>query len=720
MPVVASAKTWVARRTLRRRAKSADGRRADDMGLGGSAGSDGGLGSDSGAEGGTGGSARSDDGGRGSGGSGGTAGLDLGFDDPDFGTVGVDGGTETGHDMDGPPNWDGDTAQEDGGGQTAEYEVGSDGSDGQTGLANSDGGVDLGSDLPRDSADAKRDGASDSADGSADSAAKDGAASEPGRIDGSVDQSSDGPCRGCLCRDPSWSCSNDTWVDPAGHAVALAAEGGFFEFVGGNYVSEGVARVSPGHRIWYSFQPATAAPESKPLAVFFNGGPGSATSAFLFSLNTGPFTLDPAKTGTAQIAANPSASNWAQFANLLYIDAPGTGFSYPIALDNGDQPSVGIDLDHDAALMIRVIVRFLDRHPALSGNPVVLVGESYGRTRSTLMLDHLLNYQSLTATTALYQNPALHDDLVQHFAAVFPQDNPQTLSAAKVASQFGHQVLIQPVVAGDNQWDLNSPNSAVCPVSSYEIYQCDEPDGWYLQTSQLVASRLTTLATLKQALGIDPTTIAWLYTSARTRAYGRSGTTVSAGTPEMNATFGTLGVGDNYFLILNTNVLSSYDSNARNWHDRKIGISFINDVVYVSTFITNAKFDMMVYTPAIAPALRDYTDLVATSVYDSASRTGFDRAGWIEIGYAQGVIPSPTTREIRFPFYASAGHSVSTREPDHLLADVMQWYASTLPASPATAAQPVAAAASSLGPIESHLTRAPTATSSEPVLFLGP
>jgi hypothetical protein len=52
-------------------------------------------------------------------------------------------------------------------------------------------------------------------------------------------------------------------------------------------------------------------------------------------------------------------------------------------------------------------------------------------------------------------------------------------------------------------------------------------------------------------------------------------------------------------------------------------------------------------------SLRDYTDLVATSVYDSASRAGFDRAGWIEIGYAQGAIPSPTTREIRFPFYAS-------------------------------------------------------------------
>ena len=39
-------------------------------------------------------------------------------------------------------------------------------------------------------------------------------------------------------------------------------------------------------RIWRVYQPADDDPVSKPLFVFFNGGPGGATSAGLFSANT--------------------------------------------------------------------------------------------------------------------------------------------------------------------------------------------------------------------------------------------------------------------------------------------------------------------------------------------------------------------------------------------------------------------------------------------------
>ncbi|HEY5284838.1 MAG TPA: hypothetical protein VIM14_18745, partial [Polyangia bacterium] len=101
-------------------------------------------------------------------------------------------------------------------------------------------------------------------------------------------------------------------------------------------------------------------------------------------------------------------------------------------------------------------------------------------------------------------------------------------------------------------------------------------------------------------------------------------------------------------------------------------------------------------------------------------RTGFDRAGWIDIGYASGVIPSPTTRQIRFPYYASAGHTVTMREPDHLLADVMQWYASTPFTSAAAAAPPVAGAASQLSPSLSRSSAKSTSTPPAAVQFMGP
>ena len=54
----------------------------------------------------------------------------------------------------------------------------------------------------------------------------------------------------------------------------------------GSYFNRLQMRSSPA-RIWYVFQPADENPEDKPLFVFFNGGPGGATSAGLFSANTG-------------------------------------------------------------------------------------------------------------------------------------------------------------------------------------------------------------------------------------------------------------------------------------------------------------------------------------------------------------------------------------------------------------------------------------------------
>ena len=642
------------------------------------------------------------------------------------GGAGAAGGTDGGA---GPEAGPGAGGQD---GSAGGLDVGPDGADGGGGLPGNDGAVDAadgggsaGKDSGEEAADGGSDGkdaAGDGGDGSTgkdgagdgrdgDSAGKDGGAGEVNRGDGSSEAG--GNCCGCLCRDPTWSCSGETCVDPTGHALATVAEAGFFELAGGNYVSESQARVSPGQRIWYSFQPAATTPESKPLAVFFNGGPGSATSAYLFSFNTGPWTLDPAATGSGPIVANPN--NWAQFANLLYIDAPGTGFSYPISLDGGAQPSVGIDLDRDAAAVIRVVIRFLDRHIPLQSSPVILVGESYGGTRAALMLDRLFNYQLLATTGAAYRDAALYSDLLQHFTAVFPQQDSRKLSPQQIAAQFGHQVLIEPVVAGQNQWSLNNFDRSVC-VADYDIFQCDEPAGWSDQAAETAASHLTTIATLRQALGVDPTTIDWLHAYARTHAYGRGeGIIVSA--PEMTATFGALGADDSYFLIRNTVAGSSYNGVSRWWTDSAIGVSFLNDVVYAKTFITDARLDMDVWAPAIPLALGEYPSLVSSSVYDAVARTGITRAGWIRLDYLPSVASNPTTREIRFPSYATAGHTVTMRAPGELLADVVQWY-SNLSTSPVAHSGPPAPTFERFPGTSREIS--PASLLSDPFPYLGP
>jgi hypothetical protein len=175
-------------------------------------------------------------------------------------------------------------------------------------------------------------------------------------------------------------------------------------------------------------------------------------------------------------------------------------------------------------------------------------------------------------------------------------------------------------------------------------------------------------------LGVDPTTIDWLHASARTHAYGR-GSGILAAAPEMTATFGALGADDSYFLIRNYSAGAKYSSDSRWWTDSAIGVSFLNDVVYVKTFITNARLDMDVWAPAIPVALGEYPSLVSSSVYDAISRTGVARAGWIRLDY--------------LPYYATAGHAVTMRASGELLTDVVQWY-TNVSASPVAHSSPPA------------------------------
>src|SRR5215471_10227709 len=97
------------------------------------------------------------------------------------------------------------------------------------------------------------------------------------------------PCCGCLCADPTWSCSKDTCLDADGHA-ALAPEAGFFELPGVDYTSYAGPGQTPRERVWYSFQPAEEHPEDKPLAIVMQslGGP----TLLLLGFNVGHYTFD--------------------------------------------------------------------------------------------------------------------------------------------------------------------------------------------------------------------------------------------------------------------------------------------------------------------------------------------------------------------------------------------------------------------------------------------
>jgi len=518
--------------------------------------------------------------------------------------------------------------------------------------------------------------------------------------------------KGCLCWDTTWSCSQDTYIDDSGSVAFPAAEAGFLEIAGGDYLAEGVNRVSPTHRIFYSFQPATSQADKKPTVVFFNGGPGNATSSALFAFNTAPFTLDPAVASTAKVVANKYP--WTDYANLLYIDSPGAGFSYPMSpYANNQQVDIGIDIDRDAGVFLQVITRFLVRHPKLLPNRVIIAGESYGGTRATLMLNYLYHYSQLANSSVPYQDALLLADLYAYFSAAFATQYPTT---AQITSRFGHQALIEPVVVGDNQQndshpellDCNSAPTTMCKDGSYlkecwtscadinsrtvsptcDQYNCKQAKGWENGQIGLAADSLTTVAILNQVLGVDAKTIEWMKASSRTLSYGRdlSRNNGLQHDTDMSTTFGPLQGTEQYYLTANLGISDGYgcapDSRyvctgtvSRQWQAAGIDIGkrFLeNMAIGAKTFITRTTLDALVRSEAIAVALNDPIFNIWNVDYNPTSWSGISaRPGVMTVTYSSGHVPGTTVR-VQMPTYAAGHHITMVQDvAGQLRSDVM-------------------------------------------------
>jgi len=507
---------------------------------------------------------------------------------------------------------------------------------------------------------------------------------------------------GCLHRAPSWSCSEDTKIDDTGEVTELTPEAGFLEIPAESYVGEGHQRVSPTHRIWYSFHPAKTFPATRPLAVFFNGGPGAATSDWLFAFNTAPMTLDP--TRTPGISPNEVAP-WNEFANLLYIDAPGTGFSYAVADPLYGVVDHGLDMDRDAATFASVILRFLNRHPPLQGNQVIMAAESYGGARATLLLRHLFDYPTLTATTSDYQDSQLSADIVAYFQEVFGITTP---NASLIATRFGLQVLLEPMLVGtfqkDEQPDFPPLCVAGCPDDPVlcDVFDCNlyrQPMGSLIQRD-IVAERLNVVDTLNAALKTDARSIRWMYATERGEAYGKGGQSYSISTTDMIGAFGDLSNPDDAYFTLDSSpaktvygidtdaeatAFNSYEGGAH------VGTAFVRNVMDgVKTFITVSDAGISVRSEAIPAGLDVLRQDAVLGAHLASLVSDIDhepdiavfaspRVGWSSpprVGMMKLTLLDGEEITVAMPGMYHAGHMITMRTPLELLLDVEEWYRS--------------------------------------------
>jgi carboxypeptidase C (cathepsin A) len=184
---------------------------------------------------------------------------------------------------------------------------------------------------------------------------------------------------------------------------------------------------------------------TRPVVFLYNGGPGSATM-FLRMTSMGPVRVQlpdlqhPAG-GPYQIAPNPYCLLDA--ADLVFIDAPGTGYS---RVEGKDAFKAFYGIDGDAAAFDRFIRRFLTKYNRWS-SPKFLFGESYGTTRDAVLASALKRH-GVDLNGVVFLSQILSFDN----SADGPDSNPGTengfflaLPSFAATAWYHHKVAGQPV-----------------------------------------------------------------------------------------------------------------------------------------------------------------------------------------------------------------------------------------------------------------------------------
>ena len=125
----------------------------------------------------------------------------------------------------------------------------------------------------------------------------------------------------------------------------------------------------------------------RPITFFYNGGPGSST-VWLHMGAFGPkrvVTLDDSHTPAAPYPVVNNDYSLLDVSDLVFVDAPGTGFSR-IAGKDKEKAFYGVDADAEA--FADFIAQFLAKYGRWN-SPKYLFGESYGTTRSAALINLL-------------------------------------------------------------------------------------------------------------------------------------------------------------------------------------------------------------------------------------------------------------------------------------------------------------------------------------------
>jgi len=127
-----------------------------------------------------------------------------------------------------------------------------------------------------------------------------------------------------------------------------------------------------GRALFYTLVESTSSPESDPLVLWLNGGPGCSSMGGGLMSELGPFY--PTPTGE-HLIQNDYA--WNRVANMLFLDSPAfVGWSY-----SNRSEDIVVGDKRTAIDSLEFLFGFLDRFPEYRGRTLWLSGESYAGER---------------------------------------------------------------------------------------------------------------------------------------------------------------------------------------------------------------------------------------------------------------------------------------------------------------------------------------------------
>jgi len=180
---------------------------------------------------------------------------------------------------------------------------------------------------------------------------------------------------------------------------------------------------------------------SRPVTFVYNGGPGSAT-VWLHMGAFGPrriVTATDAHTPAAPYLLTNNSSSLLDATDLVFIDAPGTGFS---RIAGKDKEKAFFGVDQDAYAFAEFISQFLSKYGRWN-SPKYLFGESYGTPRSAVLINQLQADRAIDFNGVILLSQILNFDL----SPDRPTGNPgidlpyQTVLPTYAATAWYHKKL---------------------------------------------------------------------------------------------------------------------------------------------------------------------------------------------------------------------------------------------------------------------------------------